>query len=125
MALQIYPTIAKPATVHGEQSAPAGSYDRIRLVLEGVTAFIARGSSFGGTTLGSDASFRLGGSDHYVEIPVSVTRFSLEDDPSAKRVILFEMNSVAWLTSTVAQSGQVEDAALQATISARTSLESR
>jgi hypothetical protein len=34
-------------TVHGEQSAPAGSYDRVRLVLQSVTANIARGSPIG------------------------------------------------------------------------------
>src|SRR5688572_29426218 len=43
--LQIYSAIATPVTVHGEQSAPAGSYDRVKLVLQGVTATIASGSS--------------------------------------------------------------------------------
>lgn len=123
--LQIYYASATPVTVHGEQSAPAGSYDRVRLVMQGVTATIERGSSFGGTTFSSDPTFRLGGSDHHVELPVTVSRFSLEESPSVKRVIVFELSSERWLTSSVAQSGQVEDAALQAAISARTSLEPR
>jgi hypothetical protein len=125
VVMQVHVQVATPTTVHGEQSAPAGSYDRVRLVLQGVTATIARGSSFGGTTLSSDATFRLGGSDHSVEVPVSVSRFSLEDDPSVRRVIVFELNSGQWLTSSVAQSGQVEDAALQAAITARTLTEPR
>jgi len=123
--LQIYSAIATPVTVHGEQSAPAGSYDRVKLVLQGVTATIERGSSFGGTTFSSDTTFRLGGSDQHVELPVTVSRFSLEESPSVKRVIVFELSSERWLTSSVAQSGQVEDAALQAAISVRTSLEPR
>jgi hypothetical protein len=125
VALQIQTQVATPTTVHGEQSAPAGAYDRVRLDLQGVTATILRGSSFGGTTLSSDATFWLGGSDHQVELSVTVSRFSVEDDPSMIRVILFELNSESWLTSSVAQSGQVEDAALQAAIIARTSLEPR
>jgi len=125
VALQIHPLVATPTTVHGEQSAPAGSYDRVRLDLQGVTATITRGSSFGGTTFSSDTTFRLGGSDQHVELPVTVSRFSLEESPSVKRVIVFELSSERWLTSSVAQSGQVEDAALQAAISVRTSLEPR
>ena len=125
VGLQIPIFLGAATSVHGEQTAPAGSYDRVRLVLQGVTATIARGSGFGGITLGSDATIRLGGSDHSVELPAVVSRFSLVDDPSSRRVIVFELNSQQWLTSSVAQSGQVEDTALQGAISARTSLEPR
>ena len=125
MRVHVANTSAVPATVHGEQSAPLGSYNRVRLVLQGVTASIAAGSGFGGITLSSDATFRLGGSDHYVELSHSVAPFSLAHDPSVRRVIVFDLDSETWLTSSVAQSGQVEDAALQAAFSAFTSLESR
>ncbi len=120
--LQVPIYIGAPTTVHGEQRAPAGSYDRVRLVLQGVTAHLKAGSGFGGITLSSDAAIRLGGSDHEVELPVAVSRFSLGDDPSVTRVIVFELHSQQWLTAGVAQSGQVEDAALQAAISATTSI---
>ena len=125
VGLQIPVYTGTPTTVHGEQSAPEGSYDRVRLVLQGVTATIARGSGFGGITLSSDATIRLGGSDHYVELQESVVPFSLAGDPSVRRVILFELNSQQWLTSSAAQFGQVEDAALQAAVSASTMLEPR
>ena len=124
VGLHLYYTFA-PTSVHGEQHAPPGSYDRVRLTLQGVTANIARGSGFGGITLGSDAAIRLGGSDHFVELLVPVTRFSLGDDSSVIRVIVLQVNSQQWLTRSVAESGQVEDAALQAAISASTSLEPR
>lgn len=119
------PSPPAPTTVHGDQRAPSGSYDRVRLVLQGVTATVARGSGFpiGGGTLDSDATVRLGGSDHYVELPVTVTPFAVEDDPFMRRVIVFQLNSARWLTLSVAESGQVEDAALQEAVSASTSLE--
>jgi hypothetical protein len=112
-------------TVHGEQGAPAGSYDRARLVLQGVTATIARGSVIGATTLTSDTTIRLGGSDQQVALSVPLSRFSLEDDPSVTRIVIFDLHSPQWLTSSAVQSGQVEDAALQAAVSASTLLEPR
>ena len=124
VGLHLYISFAR-RSVHGEQHAPPGPYDRVRLTLQGVTANIASGSGFGGITLSSDTTFRLGGSDHSAELVVPVTRFSLGDDPSVIRVIDLQLNSDRWLTRSVAESGQVEDEALQAAISASTSLESR
>ena len=124
VGLHLYSTFAR-TSVHGEQHAPPGSYDRVKLTLQGVTANLARGSGFGGITLSSDATFRLGGSDHSVELLVTVTRFLLGEDPSVIRVIALQLNSEQWLTRNVAESGQVEDEALQAAVSASTSLESR
>ena len=116
---------AAPTTIQGQQRAPHGSYSRVRLILQGVTANIAAGSGFGGITLSSDTTIRLGGNDHYVELPVAVVPFSLEDHSSVTRVILFDLGSQKWLTRTAAESGQVEDEALQALIGASTSLEPR
>lgn len=112
-------------TVHGEQSVPAGSYGRVRLVLQGVTARIARGSTIGGTTLTNDATVRLGGSDQRVEISVSVDSFSVETDPSMRRVIVFELRSQQWLTTSALQSGQADDAGIQAAVAASTRAERR
>ena len=124
VGLHLYTTFPR-RSVHGEQHAPPGAYDRVKLTLQGVTANIASGSGFGGITLSSDAVYRLGGSDHSAELIVPVTRFLLGNDPSVIRVINIQLNSERWLTRNVAESGQVEDDALQASIFANTSLESR
>ena len=124
LGLQLLVYTNAPTSVHGEQRAPAGSYDRARLILQGVTANIAAGSRVGGITLSSDATIQIGGSDRYVELFYPV-RFSLGDDSSVIRVITFGLNSQAWLMSSAVQSGQVEDEALQAHISATTSVEAR
>lgn len=123
--LQLPVFLGSPTIIHGEQTAPAGTYDRVRLILQGVTATIARGSGFGGITLSSDTTIQLGGSDRHVELLPSVTRFALEDDPSVRRVIVFELHSQQWLTASAAQSGQVEDQALQAAVSVTTRIEPR
>lgn len=66
--LHVYAYIGTPISIHGEQRVPPGSYDRVRLVLQGVKAAITGGSGFNGITLSNDATFRLGGSDDYVEL---------------------------------------------------------
>jgi hypothetical protein len=78
----------------------------------------------GGITLSSDATIQIGGSDHYVELVYPV-RFSLGDDPSVRQVVVFQLFSGAWLTSSAVQSGQVEDEALQGHVQATTSAEAR
>ncbi len=107
-------------TVHGEQSVPSGSYSRVRLILQGVSVLVAAGSRVGGTTLTNSATVALGGSDQRVELVVSVSSFSVGDDPTAERIIVFDLHSSQWLTSSVVQSGQVDDAALRASITAST-----
>ena len=107
-------------TVHGEQSVPAGSYSRARLVFQGVTVRITRGSIIGGTTLTSDTTLTLGGSDARAELTATVDTFSGETDATTKRVVLFELRSEIWLTQAALQSGRVEDAALQSAIVAST-----
>ena len=51
--------------------------------------------------------------------------FTLGEDPSVRRVIVFELNSTEWLTLRVAQAGQVDDDAMQMAVPAMTLLESR
>lgn len=115
----------RSTTVHGEASVPSASYSRVRLVFQGVTARIARGSIVGGTTLTGDTTVGLGGADERAEMIVPVSTFSVEADSSVRRVIVFELHSQQWLTSAAVQSGRVEDAALQAAVTAVTRAESR
>src|SRR5688572_8128396 len=110
----------RTTTVHGETSVPSSSYSRVRLVFQGVSARIARGSVVGGTTLAADATIILGGGDERVEMSVPVSAFSVDPDPGVRRVIVFEIRSQQWLTAAALQSGRVEDAALQTAVTATT-----
>jgi hypothetical protein len=113
----------RSTTVHGQTSIPSASYSRVRLVMQGVTARIARGSVIGGATLNADATLPLGGSDERVELIVPVDTFSVQPDSSTRRVIVFELRSQQWLTAQALQSGRVDDAAMQAVVTATTRAE--
>jgi hypothetical protein len=115
----------RSTTVHGEASVASTSYDRVRLVLQGVTARIARGSTIGGTTLTADTTIALGGSDQRAELSLSVGSFSVEPTASVRRIIVFELRSQQWLTAQALQSGRIEDSALQGAVTATTQVESR
>jgi hypothetical protein len=115
----------RTTTVHGEQTVGDGSYSRVRLVFEGVTARLAAGSVVGDTTLSSAATVTLGGTDQRVEIAVTVTTFSVESDSSMKRTVTFDLRSQSWLTASAIQTGRVEDDPLQAAVTASTRLEPR
>lgn len=113
-------TVGTSTTVHGEQDAPARSYNRVRLVFNGVTVRLLSGSTIGGITLTNDATLTLGGSDARVEVVVAVPAFTVDTDPSVQRTVVFELRSQLWLTAAALQAGQVDDAALQAAITAST-----
>ena len=109
-------------TVHGQASVASGSYTRVRLVFQGVTARLASGSNVGGTVLTSERTVILGGSDERVEISVPVSGFAIEASPAVRHVITFDLRSQQWLTAAAVQAGRVEDSAIQgaATASVRT-----
>ena len=55
----------------------------------------------------------------------SVDSFSVENDSSMRRLIVFELRSQQWLTAAAVQAGQVDDASLQAAMTATTRIERR
>lgn len=107
-------------TVHGAQSLREGFYSRVRLTMQGVTAFLQTGSVVGGTTLISDVTLELGGDDFFVDITVSVPAFEVTADEGVKRTIIIELRSQQWLTAAAVQSRRVEDAALRSAITVST-----
>lgn len=103
-------------TVYGSASVPAGSYTRVRLVLDGFHANIAAGGILGGLTLTAGVSITMGGSDGRVEIEKSVTPFTVSAQSSTS--IGFDLNSEAWVTEQSAQSKAAADAEIQSAASA-------
>lgn len=112
-------------TVHGEEEAPAGSYTQVRLIFQGVSARILAGSVVGGTTLTSEASLALGGSDQRIEMVVTVPAFTVEADDDVRRTIVFDLHSQLWLTAAALQAGSVQDAAVQSAVTVTTRVDQR
>ena len=112
-------------TVHGEVDGPIGTYSRVRLTFDGVTALILSGSTIGGTTLTTDANVTLGGPDGQVEIVIAVPSFTVDADPQVQRTIVFNLRSTLWLTLAAVQAGTVLDAALQGAVLASTRVDPR
>lgn len=106
-------------TLYTSASVPAGSYTKVRLVLDGFGANIAAGSIIGGLTLSAGVTITVGGSDGHVEIEKTVTPFTVSAQSSAS--IDFDLNSEAWVTEESAQSETASDAevtsATKATVS--------
>lgn len=116
---------ASATTVHGEVDAPTGTYSRVRLTFEGVTARVLSGSTIGGTTLTTDANVTLGGSDGRVEVVIPVPSFTVDADAQVQRTVVFELRSTLWLTLAALQAGTVLDAALQGAVLASTRVDPR
>ncbi len=112
-------------TVHGEEDAAAGSYTRVRLIFQGVSARISAGSVIGGTTLTSEANLGLGGTDQRIEMVVTVPAFTVEADDNVRWTIVFDLHSQLWLTAAAVQAGSVQDAAVQNAVTVTTRLDPR
>lgn len=106
-------------TVHGEVDVPAGTYSRVRLTFSGVEARLDAGSTFGGLTLTTQVNVSLGGSDAQVMIEKSVPSFEVRAEAGAVTIVRFELNAEAWLTEQTVGAEVVEDAEIQAAVTAR------
>lgn len=118
-------TAGRTTTVHGQASVASGTYTRVRLVLQGVTARLASGSNVGGTVQTSERTVVLGGSDERVEISVPVSSFSIEVSTGVRHVITFHLRSQQWLNAAAVQAGRVDDAAIQAAATGTVRTENR
>jgi len=112
-------------SVHGEQTAPADQYTRVRLIFQGVTAELPAGTTVGTTTLTADESIDIGGSDQRVEIVKQVSGFQVLADTTVRRTILFDLRSALWITEVSLAAGVVEDAVIQGAVVASTISEPR
>jgi hypothetical protein len=103
-------------TVHGEVDAPAGTYTRVRVVIDGAEARLNAGSTFGGLVLQAQVAVALGGSDQEVVIDRTVPAFEVRAEAGAVTVIRLELNAEAWLTETSVQALMVQDTAIQTSL---------
>lgn len=108
---------ASETTVHAQATVPAGSYTRVRLVLQGAAADIAAGADLGGLVLGASVSITMGGSDGRVEIEKSVQPFTVSASSSA--TIRFDMNTQAWVNQTTAQAKAASDTEIASATTAK------
>lgn len=102
--------------IHGSATVPAGSYTRVRLVMEGFAADIAAGAVLGGLTLDAAVTITMGGSDGRVEIEKTMTPFTVSASSTTK--LAFDLNSEAWVDQQSAESRSAADARIQSATSA-------
>lgn len=107
---------ATSTTVHGEQSAPEGRYDRVRLTLSNVTISVAAGGEVGGTVLINDRSTVLAG-DGPLVLEVAVPTFEVDESEDAP-MITFDLNSETWLTGQAFNLGVVAGSTVQGKVTA-------
>ncbi len=99
---------ADTTNVHGEVSAPAGSYSQVRLTFSDVSATLNAGSVIGNTTLTNTQTVKLGGTDQQAEV-IKSFNFSVTDDAMVRTSLQFRLNSRNWLTEAALAAGFVED----------------
>lgn len=102
-------------TVHGAQDVPAGTYSRVRLVLQDVEITVEAGSDLDGLVLEEDAKLDLA-----VDAPLVVERdigsFTV---PSGGRAeLLFELNAELWLDRGAVEAGAVSPGAVEPHVTA-------
>ena len=90
-----------------------------------VQARLLGGSSVGTTFLSGNTNIPLGGSDNVVEVVLQVPPFEVEASDTQQRAITFTMNSPAWITEAALQASVVEDAAIEAAVTAVVTVEPR
>ncbi len=106
--------------VHGEVTAPAGSFRFVRLVMANARATVKSGSTIGSATLGDDVLLTLGGDDDVVVVEKSV---SFQVVAGTLASISFELNAEQWLTELNLQDGVVDDSEIQVAATVRSRAE--
>lgn len=82
-------------TVHGPSSVPAGSFNRVRLTLSGVTFSLDAGGMVEGNTLPSDASAEAAATAPLV-LDFDVSDFDVVEGGATVR-IAFDLNVESWI----------------------------
>lgn len=101
-------------SVHGEQTVAAGTYTRVRLVLENAAADLSAGSVIGGITLGADASVSVaGGGQVVIERAVQ-----FQVTASSRTRVVFDLNSEAWITESAVTAGTAAQSEVEASVAA-------
>ena len=104
------------STIHSSSRVDADTDTRVRLILDGFDANIAAGATIGGTLLDSAVSIRIGGSDGRVEVEKEITPFTVSAESEA--MIVFDLNSEAWVDEESANSETTTDAEVESATTA-------
>ncbi len=112
VSLQVSPD---ERTVHGVQSIPEGTFNRVRLVLQDVEVTVAAGSTVGGVTFPQEMKTDLA-SGAPLSIERGVPDFTVREGERAE--VRFDLNSEGWLTADAVQGGLVSPADVRAAVTA-------
>ncbi len=103
-----------PTSVHGSTSVTAGTYDRVRLTLSGVTFMVTNGG--GGLNTGSAAA----ASSADLALEISVPEFTVSTSAGTASVS-FDLNVQDWLTNASLTAGVIADGELTGQLAATVS----
>ena len=103
-----------PTSVHGSTSVVAGTYNRVRLTLSGVTFTVTTGG--GGLNTGSAVA--AGSTD--LELEISVPDFTVSTSAGTASVS-FDLNVQDWLTNASLTAGVIADGELTGQLAATVS----
>ncbi len=101
-------------SVHGSQSVPAGTYDRVRLTFSGVTFTVTDIGT--GTVVTATGSAELAGTAD-LELEVSVAEFTVSST-TGEASISFDLNVEDWLTDAMLTAGVIADGDLTGQLTA-------
>lgn len=101
-------------SVHGPQSVPAGTYDRVRLTFSAVTFTVTDVGQ--GTVVTNTGSAVLAGTTD-LGLEVSVAEFTVSE-ASGTASVSFDLNVEAWLTDAMLTAGVIADDALTGQLTA-------
>lgn len=104
------------ATVATNDQVEAGTYTRVRLVLDGFDAEVDAGVVVGGVALDTEVVVEMGGADGQVEIVKDVAPFQVTTDGTLH--IRFDLNSETWLDAQAVESEIAADADIEAATTA-------
>ncbi len=103
-------------TVHGPTSVPAGTYDRVRLTLSGVTFTVLAGGTIEMTTLGADASAVAAGSAD-LQLEENVPDFTVST-AAGQASISFDLNVEDWFSDAMLTAQVIADGDLTGQLTA-------
>lgn len=102
-------------SVASNASVQAGTYTKVRLILDGFRADLNSGSIIGSVTLSAGVSISVGGGSR-VEIEKEVTPFTVSAESDTK--VVFDLNSETWVTEDAAESRTAAAAAVRSATTA-------
>lgn len=102
--------------IHEAGAVPSGTYRYVRLVLGDASASLTAGSTLGETELQSDTPLHVGDGSGAIMVDRELPA-PLDLGPGQTVILVFDLNSEAWVSGDAASVGRADPAGLEAAVS--------